>query len=402
MGGRGDGQPVAGRVEPDGPERGGDGREPGVERGQTGGVEPQAVDPLGRHALGHGPADHVPRGQLVDEALPVGVPQQGPVARAAPRTAAGRGMAGWWSAVGWNCMNSTSATGTPARRAMARPSAVASAGLVVTANSWPAPPVASTVWVARTSTRPTLGAEGHDAPAPPALHQQVEGEPLLQHGGGRGPGGVDQGPLDLGPGGRTAGVDHPGRRVAALAGQGQGPAGLAVEDRAHGDELVDPGRALVHQHPHRVGVAQTGPGGQGVGQVEVGRVLVPARAPRPRRPGPSGWPTGTARPWSARPTRRPAVRPPARPPVGDSGAASRTAADRPATPLPRTRTSRATGATSDRPAADATSGSATARSVAPTGVEVVDQPHRADGGGHDQPQRARRWPTTGPARGRRR
>ena len=60
-------------------------------------------------------------------------------------------MAGWWRAVGWNCMNSTSATGTPARRAMARPSAVASGGLVVTANSWPAPPVARTVWVARTS-----------------------------------------------------------------------------------------------------------------------------------------------------------------------------------------------------------------------------------------------------------
>ena len=61
-------------------------------------------------------------------------------------------MAGWWRAVGWNCMNSTSATGTPARRAMATPSAVASAGLVVTAKSCPAPPVARTVWVARTST----------------------------------------------------------------------------------------------------------------------------------------------------------------------------------------------------------------------------------------------------------
>ena len=52
-----------------------------------------------------------------------------------PRSASdssGRGMAGWWSAVGWNCMNSTSATGTPARSAMATPSPVASAGLVVT------------------------------------------------------------------------------------------------------------------------------------------------------------------------------------------------------------------------------------------------------------------------------
>ena len=45
----------------------------------------------------------------------------------------GRGIAGWWSAVGWNCMNSTSATGTPARIAMARPSPVDCTELVVTA-----------------------------------------------------------------------------------------------------------------------------------------------------------------------------------------------------------------------------------------------------------------------------
>ena len=45
----------------------------------------------------------------------------------------GRGMAGWCSAVGWNWKNSRSATGTPARSAMATPSPVASGGLVVTA-----------------------------------------------------------------------------------------------------------------------------------------------------------------------------------------------------------------------------------------------------------------------------
>ena len=55
------------------------------------------------------------------------------------------------STVGWNCMNSTSATSAPARRAMATPSPVAPAGLVVAANSWPAPPVASTTARARTS-----------------------------------------------------------------------------------------------------------------------------------------------------------------------------------------------------------------------------------------------------------
>ena len=82
-----------------------------------------------------------------------------------PRSASesrGRGMAGWCSAVGWNCTNSTSAVGTPARRAMATPSPVDSAGLVVTENSCPAPPVASTTWSARTSTGalPPPGGEG--------------------------------------------------------------------------------------------------------------------------------------------------------------------------------------------------------------------------------------------------
>ena len=44
-------------------------------------------------------------------------------------------MAGWCSAVGWNWTNSTSAVATPARRAMATPSPVDSAGLVVTEKS---------------------------------------------------------------------------------------------------------------------------------------------------------------------------------------------------------------------------------------------------------------------------
>ncbi len=64
-------------------------------------------------------------------------------------------MAGWCSAVGWNWTNSTSAVGTPARSAMATPSPVDSGGLVVTEKSWPAPPVASTTWSARTSTGPS-------------------------------------------------------------------------------------------------------------------------------------------------------------------------------------------------------------------------------------------------------
>ena len=84
-------------------------------------------------------------------------------------------------------------------------------------------------------------------------------------------------PLDLDARGRAPGVHHPGVRVAALAGQQQLTGGVPVEDGAERDQLVDPGRPLVHEHPHRVVVAQPGAGGQGVGEVEVGRVGIAAQ-----------------------------------------------------------------------------------------------------------------------------
>ena len=63
--------------------------------------------------------------------------------------------------------------------------------------------------------------------------------------------------------------------MTALAGQGQQPAGLAVELGAERDELAHPPGPLVDEHADRVDVAQPGAGGQRVGQVQVGRVLVP-------------------------------------------------------------------------------------------------------------------------------
>jgi hypothetical protein len=208
-----------------------------------------------------------------------------------PRSASdssGRGMAGWCSAVGWNWTNSTSAVGTPARRAMATPSPVDSGGLVVTEKSWPAPPVASTTWSARTSTAGPVRRQRRHADAAPALNQEVEGEPPLQHRARRAIGGVDQGPLDLGPRGRAAGVDHPRPGVPALAGQRQEAGGLPVELHPERDQLVDPARPLVDQNPHRLLVAEPGPGGQGVGQVQIGRVLVAAEHGGHAALGPAG------------------------------------------------------------------------------------------------------------------
>ena len=186
-------------------------------------------------------------------------------------------MAGWCSAVGWNWTNSTSATGTPARSAMATPSPVDSGGLVVTENSWPAPPVASTTW-----SRPhldRLGAgrarwQGAHAHAAAALGEQLEREPALEHRAGRAVGGVDQRALDLGAGGGAPGVHDTRRRVAALAGERQRSRRFAVELGAERDQLLHAPGALVDQDAHGLLVAQARAGGKGVGQVQVGRVLV--------------------------------------------------------------------------------------------------------------------------------
>ncbi len=121
-----------------------------------------------------------------------------------------------------------------------------------------------------------LGVEGHHAHTPAALDDQVEREPLLEHRRRAAPHGGDQGPLHLGPGGGSPGVQDPGGGMAAFPGQGEITAGFAVEHRAEADQLVDATGPLVHEHPHGVDVTQPGPGCQGVGQMEVGGVLVAA------------------------------------------------------------------------------------------------------------------------------
>ncbi len=80
VGRRRDRQPVVLGVEPDGGQRGGDGREALGEALEAGRVEPEVVDALLGHAGRHGPADDVAGRQLVDEALAVPVAQQGAVA----------------------------------------------------------------------------------------------------------------------------------------------------------------------------------------------------------------------------------------------------------------------------------------------------------------------------------
>ena len=99
---------------------------------------------------------------------------------------------------------------------------------------------------------------------------------------------LDQRPLDLGAGGRAAGVHHPRHRVPALPGQGQPARGVEVEHRAQGDQVLHPAGALVDEDAHGVDVAQAGAGGQGVGQVEVGGVGVAAQHGGDAPLGPAG------------------------------------------------------------------------------------------------------------------
>ena len=81
--------------------------------------------------LGDRPRDHVALGELVDEALAVIVAQDGTLA--AQRLREQEPAAG--TAVGWNCMNSRSATAAPARYAITMPSPMAPSGFVVGSHS---------------------------------------------------------------------------------------------------------------------------------------------------------------------------------------------------------------------------------------------------------------------------
>ena len=199
-----------------------------------------------------------------------------------PRSASdssGRGIAGWCSAVGWNCTNSTSATATPARSAMAMPSPVDSvrvggdgeelAGAAGGHQDVPGPDLGR-------RRRPACRAVDPGAAA--ALDDQVEGEPVLvaRAAAVRRTAATSarsiSAPVAAPPACTTRASEWPPSRASSSS-----PCGVPVEDGAEGDQLVDPGRPLVDEHPHRVGVAQPGAGGQGVGQVEVGRVGVAAQ-----------------------------------------------------------------------------------------------------------------------------
>ena len=197
-----------------------------------------------------------------------------------PRSASDSRKRGWpstWSAVGWNCTNSRSATRAPAAQAIAIPSPDATSGLVVSRNTWPAPPVASSVARARAVRRVAVGIQVLDADGAAVLDQDRGGARVLDGMDapvrrGAGP----QGPADRPPGG-VARVQHAADAVRRLAGQRDLAVRLAIEGRPPVHQLVDVGRALGHENAHRVDVAEPVAGGQRVLLVEPRVVVVAHR-----------------------------------------------------------------------------------------------------------------------------
>ncbi len=288
------------------------------------------------HAGRHGPAHHISRGQLVDETVSRVVAQQRtvpPQRLGEQRTRHGRMVQR--RRVELHELDVRGRHAGAQRHGHAVPGRLGRVG--GDRKELTRPARGQHDMVGPDLDRRTLRRQRRHSDAAPAFDDEVEGEPPFQHRARRAVGGVDQGALHLGAGGCTAGVDHARARVPPFTGQGQQPGGLPVELHTERDQLVDPGRPFVDEDPDGLLVAQPRPGGQRVGQMQIGRVLVAPEHRGDAALGPSGGRLGEhALGQHAERGRRP--------PCG-AGPASRTAAESPATPLPRTRTLNGPGRT---------------------------------------------------------
>ena len=121
-----------------------------------------------------------------------------------------------------------------------------------------------------------------DAHGPAGGGEDLRGAAALQHGD----------PLMLGgqrreladdpaPGGSAAGVDDPARRVTALEAQGQPAGAVGVEGHAELGEILHRRRGLVAEHSGGRLAHRAAPGGERVGQVALGAVVVGQRRGEP-------------------------------------------------------------------------------------------------------------------------
>ena len=182
------------------------------------------------------------------------------------------------SAVGWNCTNSRSATRAPARHAIAMPSPDATSGLVVSRNTCPAPPVASSVARARTVCAGARRIEVADADGAAVLDQRWRWRARARR----------RGCADARRSAPTA-CRRSSRPVvsracstrrtlcAASRASAISPFGCRSKAAPQSISSCDVGRALPDQDAHRVEIAQPVAGGQRVLRVQLGIVVVADR-----------------------------------------------------------------------------------------------------------------------------
>ena len=124
----------------------------------------------------------------------------------------------------------------------------------------------------RARARPPVGAGRPEAGRAAVAHQHLDGALALGELDARvGPQRGRERGDDVGPGRVAAGVHDARRRVGALARQPQ-PSAAAVEGHPAGEQLGDLGRPLAADGGGGVGVAEAGPGRERVAQVRLDRV----------------------------------------------------------------------------------------------------------------------------------
>ena len=225
-------------------------REPGpLDRPQVEKRRPARVD---------GAGDDVAWCELIGEAFAVVVEQER--ARSAQRLAEEQARAE--EPVGWNCMNSRSATAAPARYASTTPWPRAAARV-----GRPLPERSGSAGREQRRARGDDAPVGDDADAAAARRPQADDPLALGDADARmraHPFGENA--RDLLPGRRAARVEDARERMAAL------PAGLVLEVDAQVDQVDDPRRRFLGQDAHGARPAEAAAGAQRVLRVQRRRV----------------------------------------------------------------------------------------------------------------------------------
>ena len=268
---RGDGKPVATRVESGFFERTGDRGKAFDEMIESGRVEPAMIDIEFEHAPGHRPTHLITREQFIDKLDTGGVTQQR--AMAAQRLGEQRpGHAGMMQRRGMELDELD--IGHRNTGPQSHGHAVAS-GLDRVGRD--GEELASSTSGEQHMTGPNHSRDARaigrpHAHAAPCLNDEVERELVLVDGRRRPTNRGNEGPFDLGASGSTAGVHDTSQRMTTFAGEFESTLIVPIERGTQRDEIANPARTFLDEHPHGVDVAEPGTGGQRVGQMQIGGI----------------------------------------------------------------------------------------------------------------------------------